>query len=108
MEDTIETKEVVVKGLFSSVVNTTNHAYVQGCVNLLDCLVLVMPCPNCGIEGRLVFSKALQVQEIRCTRCNSSVSFRAVGHVLHRLEEDFEDVQNAVTENGGWIDISIP
>jgi len=52
-----------VQGFSSSAVNTTNHAYVQGCVNLLDCLVLVMPCPNCGIEGRLVFSKALQIQE---------------------------------------------
>ena len=96
------------KGFSSSIVNTTNHAYVQGRVNLLDCLVLVMPCPNCGIESRLVFSKALQVQEIRCTRCNSCVSFRAIGHVLPRLEEDFEDIQNAVTENGGWVDISFP
>ena len=96
------------QGFSSSAVNTTNHAYVQGCVNLLDCLVLVMPCPNCGIEGRLVFSKALQIQEIRCTHCNSAVSCRTLGHVLPRLEEDFEAVQKAVTENGGWIDISLP
>lgn len=92
------------KEFWSSVVNTTNHALL----NLLDCLVLVIPCPNCGIEGRLLFSKALQVQEIRCTRCNSSVSFRAVGHVLPRLEEDFEDIQDAVMDKGGWIDVSLP
>jgi len=97
-----------VKGFDSSTVNTANHAYVQGCVNLLDCLVLVVPCPNCGIEGRRIFSEALKVKEVRCVRCNLSVNFNGVGNILTRLEEDFNDVLNAVTEKGCWIDISLP
>ena len=98
----------LVKGFSSSIVNTVNHAYVQGRVNLLDCLVLVVPCPSCGIEARCVFFKALRVKEIRCVRCNSSVNFNHIGPVVTRLEEDFDDVLNAVTEKGGWIDISLP
>jgi len=100
------------KGFSSSVVNTTNHPHYdvngRSPVNLLDCLVFVIPCPSCGIEDRVLFSKAVHGQEIRCTRCNSCVSFRAAGHVLHRLEEDFEDIQSVVMEKGGWIDISLP
>lgn len=77
-------------------------------MNLLDCLVFVIRCPNCGVEGRLLFSEALREQEIRCERCNSAANFRAAGRFLPRLEEDFEYVKNVVMEKGGWIDISLP
>ena len=96
------------EGFGSSVVNSTNHAYSRGLMDLLDCLIFVIPCPNCGIEGRLLFSRALKGQEVRCTRCNSSVSFGTLGRVLPRLEEAFVDVESVVTEKGGWIDISLP
>lgn len=77
-------------------------------INLLDCLVFVIPCPDCGFETRIVFSKALEGLPLKCPECDAGLGFKAVGNVIPRLKNDFQHVQDVVIQKGGWIEVSPP
>ena len=75
-------------------------------ITILDHVVLVILCPECGTEVRTPFTAVTgDGQELHCLGCDMGFRMKIGGRAMPQVEAAFQRIQDQLRQQGCWVEV---